>query len=304
VVEVADHNVWSFYPTDNLYTEDFIFDQSAPFRNLTLRPYMAHKSEEVQIVRQYSMSTPALGAVTGWVEFIPNADPIGDGGLTEAQQQVIFVSGIESPTNACRKELNSAANYTGDIANVCLGSSYPAHTCYEGLDTDRFCRTVWKFYVAMHWCFGTTPGCVEELWMEPLFEPEVWDSTWSSAMTIDGMEHHCRRYLEYNEIEIRYDTQEHVTVTNAANLITDFSIIQDPTDSPTPAPPATHCKDNAPLWVGIVLGILVLSCGCCGYYAVSLDERRDMDDNRAMRSIYKNVPFNIQDDEDPEDVTP
>lgn len=209
-------NVFSFYPTDDLNIADFTWID----RHVALRPWIEHRSHQAQAVRHVAMDQASDGLVTAWVELIP-AEGLPKSPLSRADHEIIFAAGGNT---ACMLPVEVPMNISAPIQMDCLSPSFPEQYCHDGLPEDRFCRTSYDFYVAVHWCFMQTPGCVEQTWMETLFDPAAWQATWSAFVAVEGGTRGCRRYLEYNEIEIRFDQQSQVAVTDDFSLISDFAV--------------------------------------------------------------------------------
>lgn len=209
-------NVFSFYPTDVLNLADFTWID----RHLDLRPWIEYRSHQIQAVRHVAMDQASDGLVTAWVELIP-ADGLPKSPLSRADHETIFAAGGNT---ACILPIEVPMNISAPIPMGCLSPSYPEKYCHDGLPGDRFCSTTYNFYVAVHWCFMQTPGCVEHTWMETLFDPTAWQATWSAFVAVGAGTRGCRRYLEYNELEIKFDQQSQVAVTDTFSLIADFAV--------------------------------------------------------------------------------
>lgn len=224
-VTAVDANAWSLEPTNVITSQDYNHTDA---RRLALRPHVNWDSDKIQILRS---ETP-YDAITGWVTFIPVNNPTNP--LTIGAQEHLDLWNT-SKVPECSCDLQSDGTLSGCYGtrlfdNGCLGSTYTSDApCLHGLVDDRYCHTRYRFYMSAQWCYSYDPGCIEETWMHPIRDAQppnsAWNNTYTTAVSYDGTRNNvCRRYLEWNVIEIRFDTHVDIAVGSNVSLITDFAI--------------------------------------------------------------------------------
>lgn len=222
----VDTEAWSLEPTNGITALDYNHSDG---RRLSLRPLVNWNSDKIQALRVET----AHNVITGWVTFIPVANPINPL-VIGADDHLSIWNNASVPGCSCELQSDGTLSTCfGDrlFENGCLGSTYtPSSPCYHGLVDERYCHTRYRFYMSAQWCYSYDPNCSEESWMNSIMHADPPNSAWNKTYTTsvpfgDGTRNSiCRRYLEWNVIEIRFDTRFDIAVGSNVSLITDFAV--------------------------------------------------------------------------------